>query len=109
MGHIYLVIAVVAEVIATSALKASEEFSKPIPTIIVVLGYGIAFYLLTLVLRTIPIGIAYALWSGLGIVLVAIVGAFYYKESLDLPAMLGIGFILAGVFIVNIFSKSVAH
>jgi small multidrug resistance pump len=109
MGHVYLVIAVVAEVIATSALKASEEFSKPIPTIIVVLGYGIAFYLLTLVLRTIPIGIAYALWSGLGIVLVAIVGTFYYKESLDLPAMLGIGFILAGVFIVNIFSKSVAH
>lgn len=109
MGHIYLVIAVVAEVIATSALKASEEFSKPIPTIIVVLGYGMAFYLLTLVLRTIPIGIAYALWSGLGIVLVALVGALYYKQSLDLPAMLGIGFILAGVFIVNIFSKSVAH
>jgi len=109
MGHIYLVIAVVAEVIATSALKASEEFTKLIPTIIVVLGYGIAFYLLTLVLRTIPIGIAYALWSGLGIVLVAIVGAFYYKQSLDLPAMLGIGFILVGVFIVNIFSKSIAH
>jgi small multidrug resistance pump len=109
MGHIYLVIAVVAEVIATSALKVSEEFSKPIPTIIVIIGYGIAFYLLTLVLRTIPIGIAYALWSGLGIVLVAIVGTFYYKENLDPPAILGIGLILVGIFIVNIFSKSVAH
>ncbi len=109
MGHVYLVIAVVAEVIATSALKASEEFSKLTPSVIVIVGYGIAFYLLTLVLRTIPIGIAYALWSGLGIVLVAIVGALYYKQSLDLPAILGIGFILVGVFIVNLFSKSVVH
>ena len=109
MGHVYLIIAVIAEVIATSALKASDEFSKLIPTIIVLVGYGIAFYLLTLVLRTIPIGIAYALWSGLGIVLVALIGTFYYKQSLDLPAIFGIVLILLGVVVVNIFSKSVSH
>lgn len=109
MGYFYLAIAIVAEVAATSALKASEEFTKLIPTLIVILGYGIAFYLLTLVLRTIPVGITYAMWAGLGIVLVAIVGAVLYGEIPDFPAVIGMGLIIAGVVVINLFSKNISH
>ncbi|MEK6236705.1 MAG: SMR family transporter, partial [Planctomycetales bacterium] len=83
MTYLYLAIAIVAEVAATSALKASEEFTMPIPSAIVVFGYGVAFYLLTLVLRTMPVGITYALWSGLGVVLVTLVAAVWYKQTPD--------------------------
>ena len=109
MTYLYLAIAIIAEVAATSALKASEEFSKLIPSVIVVVGYGVAFYFMTLVLRVIPVGITYAVWSGLGIVLVTIVGIFLYKQIPDLPAIIGMGLIVLGVIVINVFSKSVVH
>ncbi|WP_417541916.1 DMT family transporter [Methylophaga thalassica] len=110
MPHwIYLAIAIVAEVIATSALKASHEFTRLIPTIIVVTGYLIAFYFLTLSLRVIPVGIAYAIWAGLGIVLIAIISWILYGQKLDLPALLGMGLIISGVLVINLFSKTGGH
>ena len=109
MGYFYLAIAIVAEVIATSALKSSEEFSKLVPSLIVVIGYGIAFYFLSLVLKTIPVGIAYAIWSGMGVVLIALVGVVIFGERLDWPAILGMLLIVSGVFVLNVFSKSVSH
>ena len=109
MGYLYLAIAIITEVAATSALKASQEFTKLIPSLVVVIGYGVAFYLLTLVLRTIPVGIAYALWAGVGIVLVAIIGAILYKQIPDFPAAIGIGLIVAGVVVINLFSKTIGH
>lgn len=109
MPYLYLAIAIITEVIATSALKASAGFTELMPSIIVVTGYAISFYFLTLVLRTIPIGITYAIWSGVGIVLVAIAGAFLYKQIPDLPAIIGMGFIIFGVAIIHLFSKTVGH
>ena len=109
MTYLYLALAIVAEVAATSALKASEEFTRLVPSIIVIVGYCIAFYLLTLVLRVIPIGITYAIWSGLGIVLVTIVGFFLYKETPDVPAMIGMFLIITGVIVINVFSKTNSH
>ena len=110
MPHwIYLAIAIVAEVIATSALKASHEFTRLVPTIIVVTGYLTAFYFLTLSLRVIPVGIAYAIWAGLGIVLIAIISWIVYGQKLDLPALLGMGLIISGVLVINLFSKTGGH
>lgn len=109
MAYFYLAIAIVAEVAATSALKASEEFTRPIPSLIVIVGYGVAFYLLTLVLRSIPVGITYAMWAGLGIVFVALVGAVLYKQIPDLPAIIGMSFIAIGVIFINLFSKTTGH
>ena len=107
MGYIYLAVAIIAEVIGTTALKTSEEFSKPIPSVIVVLGYGAAFYFLSVVLKTIPIGIAYAIWAGVGIVLVAIVGVVLFDQKLDFPAIIGMLLIVSGVVVMNAFSHSV--
>ena len=109
MAYLYLAIAIIAEVVATSALKASVEFTKLFPSLIVVVGYGIAFYFMTLVLRTLPIGITYAVWSGFGIVLVAIVGALLYKQIPDIPAIIGMGLIVLGVTVIHVFSKTVSH
>jgi small multidrug resistance pump len=109
MAYLYLAIAILAEVIATSALKASEEFTNLAPSLIVVAGYVVAFYFMTLALRSIPIGITYAVWSGIGIVLLAIVGAFLYKEIPDLPAIIGMGLIVSGVAVIHVFSKTVSH
>ncbi|MDJ0870326.1 MAG: SMR family transporter [Gammaproteobacteria bacterium] len=109
MAYVYLGIAIVAEVIATTALKASDEFTKLVPSVIVVLGYAAAFYFLTLVLRTIPVGIAYGIWAGLGIVLITIMGAVVFKQVPDVPAVVGMALIVAGVVIVNVFSKTVSH
>jgi small multidrug resistance pump len=109
MAYLYLAIAIVAEVAATSALKASAEFTKLLPSLIVVVGYGVAFYFMTLVLRTIPVGITYAIWAGLGIVLVAIAGALLYKQVPDIPALIGMGLIVAGVVVIHVFSKTVSH
>jgi len=109
MKWLYLSIAIIAEVIATSALKSSEGFTKLIPSVIVITGYGLAFYFLSLTLKTISVGIAYAIWSGAGIMLISAIGYFYYKQKLDLPALIGMLFILAGVLIINLFSKSVSH
>ena len=107
MAYLYLAIAIVAEVTATSALKASAEFTKLVPSSIVIVGYGVAFYFLTLVLRTIPIGITYAVWSGLGIVLVTALGAILYKQIPDIPAIIGMGLIVLGVIFIHVFSKTV--
>ncbi len=109
MAYLYLAIAIITEVAATSALKTSAEFTKLFPSLIVVLGYGVSFYFMTLVLRTIPIGITYAVWSGLGIVLLAIVGALFYKQIPDIPAIIGMGLIIAGVVVIHVFSKTVGH
>jgi small multidrug resistance pump len=109
MKYIFLTIAIIAEVIATSALKSIEGFSRLGPSAIVVIGYGVAFYFLSLTLKTIPVGVAYAIWSGLGITLVSIVGYFFYKQNLDYPAILGLLLILAGVVVINVFSKTVSH
>lgn len=106
---IFLGVAIVSEVIATSALKAAEEFTRLWPSLIVVIGYASAFYFLTLTLRTIPIGIAYAIWSGVGVALITLVGWVLYKQALDTPAFIGIGLIVAGVAVLNVFSKAVPH
>jgi small multidrug resistance pump len=109
MAYLYLAMAITAEVVATSALKATDEFTKPVPTIIVIAGYLISFYFLTLSLRTIPVGISYAIWSGVGMVLIAIAGFVLYKQHLDLPAVIGMVLIVAGVLVINLFSGSVRH
>ncbi len=110
MPHwIYLAVAIIAEVIATSALKASHEFTRLVPTIIVVTGYLTAFYFLTLSLRVIPVGIAYAIWAGLGIVLIAVISWIMYGQKLDLPALLGMGLIISGVLVINLFSNTGGH
>ncbi len=106
MGYWYLAIAIVAEVLATSALKESQGFSKLLPTLLVMAGYGASFYFLSLVLQTIPIGVAYALWAGLGIVLITIVGAVVFGQKMDLAAILGIALIISGVVVLRIFSSA---
>ncbi len=109
MTYLYLAVAILAEVIATSALKASSEFTKLIPSIVVIVGYGVSFYLMAMVLRTMPIGITYAIWSGVGIVLVALVGAFMYQQVPDTPAILGMVLIVSGVGVIHLFSGTVSH
>ena len=109
MTYLYLTVAIVAEAIATSALKASERFTRLVPSIFVVGGYLCAFYFLTLVLETVPVGVVYALWAGLGIVLVATLGAILYREKLDWPAILGMAMIICGVVVIHAFSKTIRH
>ena len=109
MSWVYLLTAIVAEVIATSALKASDGFSRLWPSVITVAGYMVAFYCLSLTLRTIPVGIAYAIWSGLGVVLITIAAWLLFGQKLDLPALIGMGLIVAGVVVMNVFSKAVGH
>jgi len=108
MTYWYLAIAIIAEVAATSALRASEEFTRLVPSLIVIVGYGVSFYFMMLVLRVMPVGITYAIWSGIGIVLVTIVGAMFFKQIPDAPALLGMGLIIAGVVVIHLFSKSTA-
>ncbi|CAM3850579.1 multidrug efflux SMR transporter [Vreelandella rituensis] len=109
MAFVYLILAIIAEVVATSALKASSGFTQPMPTLVVVVGYGLAFYLLSLVLRSLPVGLAYAIWAGLGIVLVTVAGMVVYGEKPDLPAVIGIGFIVVGVVTLQLFSNMTVH
>jgi small multidrug resistance pump len=109
MTYAFLFTAIVLEVIGTSALKASEQFTRLLPILIMVACYGASFFFLSLVLRTLPVGIAYAIWSGLGIVLISLVGVIWFKQTLDVPALIGLGLIVAGVVVVNLFSKSVGH
>jgi small multidrug resistance pump len=104
-----LAIAIVAEVIATSALRASEGFSRLLPAGVVVLGYGVAFYCLSLTLRSIPVGIVYAIWSGVGIVLITLLAVVLYGQMPDWPAIAGLGLIISGVVVLNLFSKMQAH
>ncbi|MFZ6646215.1 DMT family transporter [Undibacterium sp. TJN25] len=104
-----LALAIVAEVTATSMLKASDGFTKVWPSVVVVLGYGISFYCLALTVRVMPIGIVYAIWSGVGVTLITVFAWLFYKQVLDLPALLGMSLIVSGVIVLNVFSKSVAH
>jgi len=110
MNHwLYLAIAIVSETVATSALKASAGFTRPWPSLLVAVGYGLAFYFLALTLRTLPLGVAYAVWSGVGIVLIALAGWLLYGQKLDAPALAGIALIAAGVLVMNLFSKTTGH
>ncbi len=105
-SQLALIIAILAEVAATSALKACDGFRNLVPSIIVVAGYGTAFYFLSLALRSIPMGVAYAIWSGVGIVLISLAGLLVYGQKLDLAAIAGMGLIVAGVFVLNVLSSS---
>lgn len=105
----FLGIAIIFEIIATSALKKSEQFTQLIPSIITIVGYFAAFYFLSFAIRTIPVGIAYAIWSGVGIVLITTIGAIFFKQIPDLPAIIGLALILVGVVVINVFSKTTAH
>jgi len=109
MSYVYLGIAIVSEVIGTSFLKQSEGFTRLVPSLITAAGYLIAFYFLSLTLRTIPTGVAYAIWSGVGIVLITSVAWVFHGQKLDAPALLGMGLIVLGVVVMNVFSKSVGH
>lgn len=109
MKWIYLALAIILETVATTSLKSSEGYTKLLPTIVMFLGYVTSFYFLSLTLKTIPIAIAYAIWSAVGIVLIGIIGFFLFKQSLDLPALIGMGCIIVGVIIINVFSNSVSH
>lgn len=107
--YAFLVAAIAAEVVATTALARSESFTRPAATLVALLGYAVAFWLLSFCLRTMPTGVVYAIWSGLGIVLITAVGWIWSRQTLDGPALLGLGLILAGVLVINLFSKTVAH
>ncbi len=104
-----LSLAIAAEVVATSALKSSEGFTRPWPSLLVVVGYGLAIYLLSLVLEAIPVGVAYAIWSGLGVVLITLVAWVVHGQRIDLPGLIGMGLIVAGVVVLNLFSSATAH
>ena len=108
-GYTSLALAIVAEVVATSALQASAGFTRLGPSVLVVLGYGVAFYCLSLTLRTVPVGVAYALWSGLGIVLITAMGWVLYQQRVDAAALVGMALIMAGVAVIQLFSKTTAH
>lgn len=108
-NFLFLAAAIICETIGTSFLKKTEQFTKLFPSIIFIVMMAGAFYFLSLALKGLPIGIAYAIWSAVGIVLISIIGYFAYKQTLDLPALVGIGFIVIGVVIINLFSKSTAH
>ncbi len=106
MTYIYLIFAIMAEVTATTSLKYSEQFTRLVPSLIVVVGYSVSFYLLSIVLKSMQVGAAYAIWTSVGIVLVSIIGAIAFKQVPDLPAVIGMLLIVAGVLSITIFSKS---
>ena len=108
MHWLYLAIAIVAEVVGTTFLKSAAGFTRLLPSLAVVAGYGTAFFFLSLVLKSIPVGIAYAIWSGIGIALISLIGWFYYDQRLDLPSIFGICLIMAGVVVINLFGHGEA-
>lgn len=109
MTYLYLLLAVIAEVVATTALKSAEGFTRLIPSMVVVVGYGLSFYFLSMILQTLPLGVTYAVWSGLGIVLVTIAAVFLYKQTPDAAAIIGMALIIAGVAVIQIFSDTTGH
>ena len=109
LQYIYLIVAVAAETIGTTALQASNQFTKFWPTVLVVIAYGVAFYFLGIALKYIPVGVAYALWSGLGIILIALIGFAVFGQVLDLAAILGLGMIVGGIVVIQVFSASATH
>ena len=108
-AYIYLAIAICSEVVATVSMKAVKGLNTPIPLLLMIVGYGVAFWMLTLVVRTVPVGVAYAVWAGLGIVMVSVAALFIYGQKLDVPAMLGMALIVLGVVVIQLFSKTVGH
>ncbi|PWJ19192.1 DMT family transporter [Jannaschia seohaensis] len=109
MPWLYLVLAILAETVGTSALKLSEGFTRLVPSVVTALAYAVSFYLLAQVLRTIPVGIAYAIWSGLGIVFIATIGWLWFGQRLDAPAMIGLVLIIAGIVVMQVFSNTTGH
>ena len=109
MGYLFLVLAIIAEVVATNALKASDGFTRLGPSALVIIGYGVAFYCLSLVIAVIPVGIAYAIWSGVGVVLISVVAAILFKQVPDLPAVIGMVLIVSGVIVIQVFSNTGQH
>jgi len=109
MNWLFLAIAIISESVATNSLKVSNGFTNVVPSVIALAGYGSALFFLSLAIRTISVGVAYATWSGVGIILIALVGWLWHKQALDAPALIGMGFIITGVVIMNAFSKSVIH
>lgn len=107
--YIYLIIAVAAETIGTTALQASHQFSKALPSLVVVVAYGFSFYMMGLTLKFMPVGIVYAIWSGLGIVFISAIGYVVFQQKLDFPAVLGMGLIVIGILIIHLFSKASGH
>ena len=107
--YFILFLAIAAETIGTTALQASQQFSRLWPSVLVVLAYGFSFWLLSLTLKTMPVGIVYAIWSGTGIVLIALIGLTVFGQKLDLPAILGMGLILGGILIIHLFSNTAPH
>ena len=108
-GYAWLAIAIVAEVIGTSTLKASEGFTRLLPSLVTAVGYGVAFYCLSHSMKTVPVGVGYAIWSGVGVVLITAIAWVAFKQRLDLPALAGMGLIISGVLVINLFSKSAVH
>lgn len=109
VSYLYLAAAIVSEVIGTSALKASNEFTRLVPTLIMIAAFLSAFYFLTLTLRIIPVGVAYAIWSGVGIVLISLVARVLFGQKLDAPAIIGMALIVTGVLVINLFSRATPH
>jgi small multidrug resistance pump len=109
MPYLTLFFAVLAETIGTSALQASQQFTRLWPSLLVVVAYGVSFYLLAMTLRYMPVGIVYAIWSGLGIVFIALIGYLVFRQSLDLPALIGLGLIIAGIVVIQLFSTATPH
>ena len=109
VAYYYLAIAICSEVIATVSMKAIKGWSTPIPLLLVIVGYGVAFWMLTLVVRTVPVGVAYAVWAGMGIVMVSIAALFIYGQKQNIPAMLGMGLSVLGVVVIQLFSKTAGH
>ena len=109
--HVYLVLAVaiLAETVGTSALQASQQFTRLWPSVLVVLAYGVSFYLLSMTLKVLPVGIVYAMWSGLGIVFIALIGYLVFRQALDWPAVMGMAMILGGILVIHLFSKATPH
>jgi small multidrug resistance pump len=109
MPYVFLFLAIISEVIGTSALAASNQFTKLVPSLITVAGYGLGFYFFSFALKAIPMGVAYAIWGGVGIVLVTIIGFVFLKQRLDFPALAGIALIVIGVLVMQLFSKTISH
>jgi small multidrug resistance pump len=109
LHYIFLIFAIIAETIGTTALQASHQFTRFWPSVLVVIAYGLSFYLLAQTLRVMPVGVVYAMWSGLGIVMITAIGYLVFGQRLDLPAVIGIGMILCGILVIHLFSKTSPH
>jgi small multidrug resistance pump len=109
LNYVYLIVAILFEVVATTALKQTDGFTRLMPSLVSIAGYALAFYFLSLPLRTMPVGVVYALWCGAGIIFITAIGWVWFRQALDLPALAGMGLIMAGVIVINLFSKTIVH